>query len=67
MNGDVAAGQLVEKLIARRGVILGLHSPQEAVLRIVEEAGPKGTSTDRIEAALNALITDQRNKDDKPN
>jgi hypothetical protein len=57
MNGDVGAGQLVKKLIAGRGVMLGLHAPQEAVLRIVEEARPKETSTDRIEAALNAPAT----------
>jgi len=66
MNGDVSAGLLVEKLIARRGVMLGLHAPQEAVLRIVEESAPRETSTDRIERAINALIEDQR-KDDKPN
>jgi hypothetical protein len=38
--------------------MLGLHTPQTAVLQIVDEAKPRQTSTDRIEAALNALLTD---------
>jgi hypothetical protein len=29
--------------------MLGLHTPQNAVLQIVDEAKPKETSTDRIE------------------
>lgn len=40
----------------------GLHVPQTAVLKIVEEAAPRETSIDKIERALNALIEDQ-NKD----
>jgi len=40
--------------------MLGLHTPQTAVLQIVDEAKPRETSTDRIEAALNALLTDGR-------
>jgi hypothetical protein len=37
-----------------------LHTPQQALVQIIEaEAAPKPTSTDRIEAALNALLTDQ--------
>jgi hypothetical protein len=58
LEGDVPSGALVAKLIERRGVMLGLHTPQTAVLQIVDEAKPKQTSTDRIEAALNALLTD---------
>jgi hypothetical protein len=42
-------------------LVLGLHTPQTATLQIVGEVRPKETSTDRIEAALNALLTDQRN------
>jgi hypothetical protein len=60
MGGDLAAIVVAEKLSARRCVMLGLHAPQEAVLRIIEESRPKETSTDRIEAALNALIEDRR-------
>jgi hypothetical protein len=68
LAGDVQSAQLVLKLIERRCIILGLHTPQTAVMQLVAEV-PKKTSTDRIEAALNALLEDQR-KDggsDKPN
>jgi hypothetical protein len=55
------SAQLVSKLIERRCIILGLHEPQTAVMQLVAEVAPKKvTSTDRIEAALNALLTDQR-------
>jgi hypothetical protein len=60
LEGDVPSGALVSKLIERRGVMLGLHTPQTAVLQIVDEAKPRETSTDRIERALNALLTDCR-------
>jgi hypothetical protein len=63
LGGNVASGQLCEKLIARRCVMLGLHAPQTAVLKIVDEATPKETSTDRIERVLNALIEDQKKND----
>ena len=55
MGGDLTAIAIAEKLSARRCVMLGLHAPQEAVLRIIEESRPKITSTDRIEAALKVL------------
>jgi hypothetical protein len=61
-DGDVQCGALVTKIIDGRGVMLGLHTPQTAV-KIVEEAVPKETSTDKIERALNALLEDQRNND----
>jgi hypothetical protein len=66
MGGDLAAIAIAEKLSARRCVMLGLHAPQEAVLRIIEESRPKETSTDRIQRALNELcerrkLTEQRN------
>jgi pyridoxal/pyridoxine/pyridoxamine kinase len=61
MNGDVQSAQLVAKLTERRCVMLGLHAPQTAVLQIVQEAAPKETSTDRIEAALNALLEHRSN------
>jgi hypothetical protein len=47
--------------------MLGLYAPQTAVLKIVDEATPRETSTDKIERALNALIEDQRGKGEKPN
>ena len=58
------AGVLVTKIIERRGVMLGLHVPQTAVLKIVGDVTPRETSTDRIERALNALLEEQRKKDD---
>ena len=55
MGGDLAAIATAERLSARRCVMLGLHAPQEAVLRFIEESRPKETSTGRIERALRAL------------
>jgi hypothetical protein len=49
LAGDVQCGALVSKLIERRCAMLGLYAPQTAVLKIVDEATPKETSTDRIE------------------
>jgi hypothetical protein len=51
LGGDVSCGALVTKILERRCVMLGLHTSQTAVLQIVEEAGPKETSTYRIERA----------------
>jgi hypothetical protein len=58
MEGDVQSAALVSKIIERRGVMLGLHVLQTAVLQIVDEATPKETSTDRIERVLNELIAE---------
>jgi hypothetical protein len=55
VGGDLAAIAIAEKLSARRCVMLGLHAPQEAVLRIIEESRPKISSTDRIQEALNRI------------
>jgi hypothetical protein len=60
LEGDVPSGAPVAKLIERRGVMLGLHTPQTAVLQIVDEAKPRETSTDRLEAALNRLIAERK-------
>jgi hypothetical protein len=60
-QGDVQCGALVTKIIERRCVMLVLHTPQTAVLPVVEASRPRETNTDRIEAALNALLMDQRN------
>jgi len=45
LQGDVPSGALVSKLIERQGVMLGLHTPQTAVLQIVDEAKSRETST----------------------
>jgi hypothetical protein len=52
----MCSGALVTKIIAPRGVMLGLSRPQTAVLQIVEKSEPKETSADKIERVLNALI-----------
>jgi hypothetical protein len=54
---------LVTKIIERRCVMLGLHTPQTAMLEIVGVAAPRESGTDKIERALNALLEDQRKKD----
>jgi hypothetical protein len=59
LGGDVQSAALVE----RRGVMLGLHVPQTAVLKIVDEATPKVTATDRLEQALDRLLEDQNKPD----
>jgi hypothetical protein len=66
LGGDVQSAALVTKIIERRSVMLGLHVPQTSVLKIVDEAKPVETSTDRLERVLNALIEDQRGKGEKP-
>jgi hypothetical protein len=43
--------------------MLGLHTPQTAVLKIVEDAAPKETGTDRIERTLINLMNDATWKD----
>jgi hypothetical protein len=40
-----------------------LHAPQTAVLKIVDEATPKETSTDRIERVLNELCAQKKDDD----
>jgi hypothetical protein len=51
-RGDVSRGALVTKIVERRCVMLGLHTPQSAVLQIVDETKPKETSIDKIERVL---------------
>lgn len=60
LEGDVQCGALVTKIIERRCVMLGLHTPQTAVLKIVDEATSRETGIDKIEQALNALLEDQK-------
>jgi len=47
LEGDVACGALITKIIERRCVMLGLYTPQTATLQIIEAAAPKETSTER--------------------
>jgi hypothetical protein len=51
-DADVQSGLLVAKLIERRCTMLGLHTPQQAVLQIVDSTTPKETTTDKIERVL---------------
>jgi len=46
LGGDIASGDLVEKVFTRRCV--GLHAPQTAVLKIVEESTLKETASTRL-------------------
>jgi hypothetical protein len=46
---------LVTKIIERRAVMLGLHTPQTALLQIIDEATPKETSTGCIERVAQRL------------
>jgi hypothetical protein len=64
LEGDIASGALCEKIIARRCVMLGLHAPQPAVLKIVDEATRRETSTDRIERALAELLRREEGRSD---
>jgi hypothetical protein len=57
---DVSCGALVTKILERRCVILGLHTPQNAVLQIIGEATPKEPSTDRIERVLAELCAQKK-------
>jgi hypothetical protein len=58
MAGDLAAIAIAEKLSARRCVMLGLHAPTTAILKIIDESAPRLTSTQELEATLDALIED---------
>ena len=44
--------------------MLGLHTPQTAVLQIVDEATPKETSLDKIERVLNELLEEHQERPD---
>jgi hypothetical protein len=63
LEGDVQCGALVTKIIETRGVMLGLHTPQTAVLQIVDQAKPAETSTDRIERVLAELTAESKKTD----
>lgn len=62
VRGNMQAVLAALKIIQRRCTMLGLHTPQLHTLQIVDATTPKQTSTDRLEAALNALVEDQRSE-----
>jgi hypothetical protein len=56
---DTAAGALLVKAAERKATLLGLNPPICHAVRVVSHPPEhKQTSTDRIEAALNALVAD---------
>jgi hypothetical protein len=66
LEGDVQCGALVPKIIERRCVMLGLCTPQTAVLQIVDAVKPyQETGIDKIERVL-AELAAQDKKDEPP-
>ena len=66
VDHDVAAGLLMLKIAERRATLLGLNAPIGHAVRVVQHPPEhQPTSTERIEAALAALIED--GKRSKPN
>jgi len=55
LEGDVACGALITKIIERRCVILGLYTPQTATLQIIEAEAPRETSIERIRSAIDRI------------
>ena len=65
LEGDVACGALITKIIERRCVMLGLYTPQTATLQIIEAEAPRETSTERLRAAIDR-IRGKTHQDDRP-
>jgi hypothetical protein len=65
LEGDVACGALITKIIERRCTMLGLYTPQTATLQIIEAEAPRETSTERLRAAIER-IRGERHQDDLP-
>jgi len=65
LEGDVACGALITKIIERRCVMLGLYTPQTATLQVIEAEAPRETSTERLRAAIER-IRGKRHQDDLP-
>ena len=65
LEGDVACGALITKIIERRCVMLGLYTPQTATLQIIEAEAPRDTSTERLRVAIDR-IRGKRHQDDLP-
>jgi hypothetical protein len=58
-----SAGQQADR---RRCVMLGLQTPQRAVLQIIDSTKPKGTAADRIERAITELTAQDRPTTTRP-
>jgi hypothetical protein len=55
--GDTASGMLLVKIAERRSCLLGLNAPIGHAVAVVQHAPEnRPTSTDRIEAAIKALV-----------
>ena len=65
LEGDVACGALITKIIERRCTMLGLYTPQTATLQVIEAEAPRETSTERLRAAIER-IRGKRHQDDLP-
>ena len=65
LEGDVACGALITKIIERRCTMLGLSTPQTATLQVIEAEAPRETSTERLRAAIER-IRGKRHQDDLP-
>jgi hypothetical protein len=60
---DTVAGALLVKVAERRSTLLGLNAPLGHAVHVVQHVPEhRPTSTDRIEAALNALVADKRSR-----
>ena len=65
LEGDVACGALITKIIERRCTMLGLYTPQTATLQVIEAEAPRETSTERLRAAIDR-IRGKTHQDDLP-
>ena len=66
LEGDVACGALITKIIERRCVMLGLYTPQTATLQVIEAETPRETSTDKISALIERIRGKTRDDPDDP-
>src|SRR5215467_1463712 len=55
LEGDVACGALITKIIERRCTMLGLYTPQTATLQVIEAEASRETSTDKISALIGRI------------
>jgi len=55
LEGDVACGALITKIIERRCTMLGLYTPQTATLQVIEAEASRETSTERLRAAIDRI------------
>jgi hypothetical protein len=52
VRGHIPSMLAVNRIIGRRNQMLGLKTPEQSIVRIIDENIPKPSSTERIEAAL---------------